>query len=721
MRNVLSAATALVTIAILTMPAHGQEVPSKNGNTLEASDGVEDIVVTAERRSTNVQDVPIAITAIGGDELKRANIIGTRGLSGIAPNVNIGQDGRGIVASIRGISSANVTASRDPSVAFHVDGVYMSRPTGATGTFYDLDRVEILRGPQGTLYGRNSTGGTINVITARPRYRFEGSADTSYGNYDAIQLQGMLNIPIVDDKIAFRIAAIHSKHDGYARSTVPGTPSLDDQNDQAVRATLLVEPSDNLQIILGGDYQKQGDAGLAGGGLNDPPRRVTLNTVGFLRNELYGGRAEVTWSLPTFDVVSLSALRHDSQNWLRDGDGTVTGTRSNRLFHEIDQFSQEVRFVSTNSGPLKWIVGGFYLRESNDGGAIAYTNLALTTGTEQTRPGRINRSRSIFGQFDYTLFDRLTLTAGGRQTWDDKRAPNGIDANFNATGYITPNTYVVPAPFEGKKFTYRLGSKYDIDARNNVYFNISRGYKAGGFNSRPEIRPTYLPETLTAYEIGTKNRFADNTIQLNLSGFYYDYTDFQVNAAVFDANNVPFSLISNAGAATVKGVELEGVFQPIPALRIDGSVGYLSTRFTSLREAYDSISRTLVDVTGNRLPRAPEFTWRLTARYDAPLGSGKLSPNVSIQGQSSQFFTEFNDRVIVAGATTVTTYVPFREGGWAMANANLRYEAAGARWYVEAFGQNLFDKTVLVNAGLGAGNLTYAPPRIYGVRAGAKF
>lgn len=228
---------------------------------------------------------------------------------------------------------------------------------------------------------------------------------------------------------------------------------------------------------------------------------------------------------------------------------------------------------------------------------------------------------------------------------------------------------------------------------------------------------------ITAYEVGTKNRFADNTIQINAAAFYYDYTDFQVNSAV-TINGALRTLISNAGAATVKGVELETVFQPLPALRIDGSLGYLSTKFDSLKEAYDAVSRTRVDLTGNRLARAPGWTWRFSARYDAVVGSGTLTPSVSIQGQSGQFFSEFNDKVFTVGSTTIRSYLPLREGSWTIANASLRYETEDARWYVEAYGQNLFNKTVLVSASFNLSNIpsgSYSPPRTYGIRAGVKF
>jgi iron complex outermembrane recepter protein len=720
MRKLNSCAVSALAILIavpVASPVFAQDTAED-----ESPGGIADIIVTAEKRSTNVQDVPISITAIGADELNRANVIGTRGLSGLAPNVNIGQDARGLIVSIRGVSSANVTFSRDPSVAFHVDGVYMPRPTGASGTFFDLDRVEILRGPQGTLYGRNSTGGTVNVITAKPDFDgVSGYANASYGNYEAINVQGAINLPIVADKVALRVAATHSKHSGYAKSLVAGKPSLDDQDDQAVRANLLIQPSDSFRIVIGGDYQWQGGAGQLINLLTDPPRAINFNADGKQRNRLYGAHADLTYSFPGFDVTSLTSVRRDSQNWLFDGDNTAIGTTTVRIANVGKQFTQEVRAVSTGDGPFKWIIGGFYLREINADKGIGYSNVALDAGNSQTRTGRKTTSKSAFGQFDYTIADVLTLTAGVRYTKDFKIAPNGVNCTIAAGVCVTPNTYVAPSPFKGNKTTWRLGAKWDVSPSSNIYASVARGYKAGGFNSPPFT--TYEPEVITAYEVGTKNRFLDNTLQFNASAFFYDYTDFQVNSAV-TINNALRTLISNAGSATVKGVEIEAVMQPVPELRIDASVGYLYTNFDSLVEAYDAVTRTRVDLTGNELPRAPNWTWRVNARYDIRMGGGTLTPSIALQSQSDQFFSEFNSKVFTVGATTVTRYVPLKQDGFAMIGASLRYSAPDDRWFIEAFGQNLGNRTVLVSGGLNQGNIptgSYAPPRTYGIKAGAKF
>ncbi len=488
-----------------------------------------------------------------------------------------------------------------------------------------------------------------------------------------------------------------------------------------MRATLLIQPSEQLRIVIGGDYQWQGGAGQLINLLTDPPRAVSFNADSRQRNRLYGAHAEVTYSFGAFDLISLTSVRRDDQNWLFDGDNTATGTTTVRIANTGRQFTQEVRAVSTGDGPFKWIVGGFYLRETNADQGIGYTNVALTDGNSQTRTGRLTTSKSVFGQFDYTLAEVLTLTAGVRYTEDFKIAPNGVNCTITNLACTTPNTYVAPSPFDGQKTTWRFGAKWDVSPDSNVYASVARGYKAGGFNSPPFT--TYEPEIITAYEIGTKNRFLNNTLQFNASAFYYDYTDFQVNSAVI-INNALRTLISNAGAAKVKGIEIEAVMQPIPEFRIDASLGYLYTNFDSLLEAYDAVTRTRVNLTGNELPRAPNWTWRVSARYDARLGGGTLTPSFTIQSQSDQFFSEFNDKVFTVGATTVTRYVPLKQDGYAMIGASLRYTAPDDRWYVEAFGQNLGDITVLVSGGLNQGNIptgSYAPPRTYGIKLGASF
>jgi iron complex outermembrane recepter protein len=734
MRKLNSCAVSALAILLavpVASPAFAQETAED-----EATGGIADIIVTAEKRTTNVQDVPISITAIAGEELSRQGVSGTRGLASLAPNVNIGQDARGIVISIRGISSQGVTFSRDPSIAFHVDGVYSPRPTGASGTLFDLDRVEILRGPQGTLYGRNATGGAVNVITAKPDFNgVSGYANFAYGNYNAISGTAAVNLPLIDDKMAFRIAATFAKHDPYAPNLASAfaanSPGLDDQDDQAVRAHLLFKPSDNLKILLSGDYQWQGGHGQLVGLLTNPARSVLHNTEGFQRNRLYGAAAEVTLSLGAVDIVSLTSVRRDNQLWIFDSDETATATASTLLRNTGKQFSQELRVVSTGDGPFKWIIGANYFKEINADQGTGFNDLARQTGTAQQRTGRRTVAKSVFGQIDYTIADVVTITGGLRYTEDEKSAPFGTNQAFIATtdGGLTITTftgvngYVAPLPYASNKLTWRAGIKWDVSQGSNVYASVVTGYKAGGVNTIPI--PNYGPETLTAYEVGTKNRFANNTIQINASAFYYDYKGYQINAGInLGTPPVLRSVFTNAGAATVKGIEIEAVVMPSPRFRVDASFGFLDTKFDDLSQAFDAVSRTRVDMTGNVLPRAPKTTWRLSARYDAPLGSGTLTPSASINSQSSQFFSEFNDRVFTVGTTTVTRYLPLRQDGWAMVNASLRYEAAEGKWYVEAYGQNLGNKTVLVTAALNQNTQpggSYAPPRTFGIKLGGKF
>lgn len=728
MKTFLAKSASVLTLALVAMPGSAFAQTSAASDTDSA--GLEDIVVTAERRSTNVQDVPISITAISGDELLRQNVIGTRGLGGLAPNVNIGQDARGIVISVRGVSSQGVTFSRDPSIAFHVDGVYQPRPTGASGTFYDLDRVEVLRGPQGTLYGRNATGGAVNVITAKPTFTgVNGYANLSYGNYDAISGQAAINLPLVSDKLALRVAGSMTKHDPYAPNLASGMPGLDDQDDQALRAHLLFVPANNVRVLLSSDYQWQGGHGALIASLTRPARSVQLNTPGYQRNRLYGTSAEISVDLGGVEIVSLTSSRRDKQLWVSDGDETTTGNSSILLRNTGKQFSQEVRLVSNGEGPLQWIAGANYFRETNADEGTLFTALNFQTGTAQQRSGRRSTAKSVFGQFDYTIADVLTLTAGARYTEDSKIAPNGINQNFtattnnglNITTFVGTNSYVASTPYKSDKITWRVGAKWDVSDQSNVYASVVTGYKAGGLNTPPFLN--YDPETLTAYEFGTKNRFADNRLQLNASAFLYKYKDYQINSAT-TIGGVLRSVFSNAGEATIKGFEVEAVAEPVAGLRLDGSVGILATNFDDLSQAYDSVTRTRVDMTGNDLPRAPKLTWRLAARYDISVGDGTLTPSVSLNGQSRQFLTEFNDRVIVVGTTTNNRFVPLQQAQWAMINAGLRYEAAERRWFVEAFGQNLANKLVLVTGALNTSGFaagSYAPPRTYGVRIGGSF
>ena len=687
---------------------------------------VEEVVVTAQKREGTVQATPLAVSAISGDVLQQQNVVDAGDLTGKVPNLNIGQAGNEVIISIRGVSSAGVVPQRDPSVAFHLDGVYLPRPSGANSVFYDLERVEVLRGPQGTLWGRNATAGSLNIITRKPvMNQAEAAGELLLGDYSRITAQGMYNFPIIDDTLAARAAFIVNRRDGYQENVAPGQPDLADAKEVAGRIHMLFTPGERLRLLLSADYYHAGGAGtgnvLIGNGPvsyidsgRSAPYTAATNTAGRIDNTIWGVTAEATYSLDALDIVSLTAYRVDDQNVTADTDATATGTVTTYYFNYNKTFSQELRLASSGEGPLKYILGAFYIKETNDDNLYQYTNLVRTAGVVLQRPDRFAESWAVFGQADYDLTDSLTVFAGIRYSEDRKGNPVGLTRPIGTN----INTFR-PDAGSWAKTTWRVGADWEITPDNMVYGSVGTGYKAGGFTSNRN----FGPETLTAYEVGSKNYFLDRRVLANLSAFYYDYKDLQVVSLAPDESGVIRALTTNAGVSTVWGLEFEGRALITEALSVDASVGYLDATFDRYVGAIDPLYGTVQDLSGNRLPRAPRWNGNIGVAYSIPLSSGHLTARISTRYQSEVFFTEFNDRRITVGGVTINPYRLASQDGYTSTDISLRYDDDGG-WYLEAFADNLEDEAALVSVSSdSARNFfgSYGAPRTFGVKAGFKF
>lgn len=692
---------------------------------------LEEIVVTAQKRVSTVQETPLAVTAITGDDLAQRNITSAKDLSGLAPNLNVSGSSSEVVISIRGVSSAGITPARDPSVAFHVDGVYMPRPTGANAMFYDLERVEVLRGPQGTLWGRNATAGSLNVISRKPSDKLESAAEVSVGNLNYRSFQGMLNAPVVADTFALRGAFITTDRDGYSKNRNAEMPDLDDIAESAGRLHALITPGENLRILLSGDYYQRAGAGTGDvviGNRNTSflesgaaePWIVNTNTAAKTDNRAYGFSAEITWSLGAVDLVSLSSYRYDNIDVFSDADSNPTGTGFIHFFNDNTTFTQELRVASRGEGPLEWILGAYYLDEKNNDSLDFFSNAGRTIGQMLRRPKRFAESWAAFGQASWHLSDEFRLLVGGRYSEDTKGSPSGLTRVFGNPA--VPNTVNVFAPDAGEwsEPTWKVGFDWSFTDDNLLYANVGTGYKAGGFSSNTN----YDAESVLAYELGLKNRLLDKAALLNIAVFYYDYEDLQVVATVPDNSGTLRARTTNAAGSTVWGVEAELQYRVTDHFRLMGAAAYLDATFDEYPTASDSIFRTTQNLSGYRLPRAPEQALRLSASYEWPLSSGALTARADLTYQSEVFLTEFND---VAYATPAGVIVnPYRmamQDDYTKSGFTLRYESDAGNWYAEAFIDNIEDEAVMNSAAFGATNditANYTEPRTYGVKMGVK-
>jgi iron complex outermembrane recepter protein len=608
-------------------------VLAQDASGVEDEEGIREIIVTAQKRSESIQDAPLAISALDTQILEQSGIKNAEGLTAIVPNVAVRPFNNSIIVATRGISNENTSNLGDASLAFHVNGVYVGRPRAAAALFYDVERVELLRGPQGTLYGRNSTAGALNIITKRPDTSgLAGGADISYGNYDAVTARGYFNLPL-SDTIAVRASAYYGKHDGYAINTrsVPAisllvgpppavagpnalitatnaanvsvTPTIkngDDDDELSGRLSLLFQPSDRFSWVITGQYQKTDEVGQVRSIINTPnyvavagpaagqlflpqqqdasnPRIYSLNTQPKWEVEGWDISSELTYGLnDDIDLTMITGYREDESFIQVDAAGTANLSVVQSP-GDAKQFSNELR-LSSNAGSFKWLLGAYYFDEdqsdtvfiNNVGGGPANVVGANTYISSS--------SLAFFGQGTYSVTDKLRFTLGARYTEDKKKR---FGFTVVAPGLTTPPDPLPPGTSYTNKqswdrFNWKVGADFDIAPNALLYASYSTGYRAGGFNNSSEV--SYDPENIKAFEVGLKTDLLDRRLRFNVTGFHYDYQDLQVTSPR-ELNGRIQAFTQNAASAKIWGVEIESIIRPSEKFNVDIAFGYLNTKF----------------------------------------------------------------------------------------------------------------------------------------------
>lgn len=775
-------ATAFVPTMALGQPATS---PPQAGEALNEM-GIADIVVTAQRRAESAQRAAIAISVLTPENLNE--VTQADQLTQLAPALQIGAGGGSTpLYYVRGVGTFSANPYTDSAVALNYDGVYIGRPSSSSGMFYDLERIEVLKGPQGTLYGRNATGGALNVIPARPHLGVSSmDLNVSVGNYQTINTQAAINLP-VSSNAALRVAGTVYGHDGYM------SDDTYDEHGQGVRAQLLLEPSSTLSVRVGGDYFHQSGTGGTASiyGLRDPSTgavtRTSLSTsTGFfdpksvailnssatyfplsgapfgelnsrpkMDNEYYGVNAEISGDLGFAKLTFLPAYR---ESILRSSTAATAFILNN--FETDKQLSSELRLDGT-IGPVDWLAGGYYFRETVD--SLFNISANLLGGVQNLKA--VNRSLAGFGRLTAHLSDRLRLTAAGRYTADKKRfdglaespiaiclAPScsnirrlpafysSLADAFSQIGYIQvdPSTYVdatgttnviyhvtniaVNKTLKQNKFTYRLAAEFDVAPQSLLYASMETGYRSGGF-SFSTLNPTYDPETITAYTLGIKNRFLNNRLQLNVEAFLWKYKNQQAPHFSLEGSNQVF-ITENIGKSTNKGVEVEMVARPWENTTFHTDIQYLHTKLDSF--TYEDPSPVTacavgplkasgtytVDCSGRRALRSPTWTLNLGVDQVVPLSASyqlDLSVNTHYQSASQLMFEHFD-----LG----------RMGAYWLSDASIGLSGTDRKWSIAAYVNNIENKRVLGNLTYFASNVITAvtsPPRIYGLRGRFSF
>lgn len=699
---------------------------------------IEEIIITAQKRETNIQDTPVAISAFGEERLERSGIQSVSDLSNQVPSLQFSNFGNVVFMALRGIGMENATAGGDPGVAYHIDGVYIGRPSATMANFWDVERMEVLRGPQGTLYGRNTTGGSVNMITKKPVDEYQLYGDITIGDYDWLRTRVTTNVPL-NTNLLSRISLIKEDRDGYQDNKFPGGSDADDADSVGARAHLLWDINSDIEFLLTFNYHDVDSVGsspvvtgpfpdvIAGGprlaGLTNTNKahETNKNTREDGSNTFNGATTTLRWDLGKVLFTSITAYHETEYESFLDGDTTAQFITDLRVRESSEQFSQELQLASNTEGRVEWIVGLYYFHENADRFSIIHDPVVfdaaalaagLPFGTENGLPlgflvgGDVTTdSIALFGQATYDIMDTLHLTLGLRYSLDEKESD---DIRFSV---VAEGMDLHASPEEDwREPTGKVGIAWDVGSDSLIYATLSRGYKSGGINQTSPQAAVYDPEFLNAFEIGVKNTFLDNRLQMNVAGYYTEIDDLQV--VTFGPSG---SLIENAAEATISGLEIEFVYLPDASTTLDGSISIMDSEYDKFATTDPlNISAGIQDLSGNAMNRAPENMVSLGAQFQWKLPDSTLILRGEYFYQSDIFFRPFNEKTAKADS-------------YENVNLRLMFEVDSEKWNAEVFVHNLTDEDQVANilrtipAYAGLPYSTFKPPRQFGFRVGYRW
>ncbi len=700
-----------------------------------------EILVTAQRRPVRAQDVAGAIAVASAETL---DVTSTRTFEDIArldTGVQLSAYQGEMQLFVRGLGSVTFIGGFDSSVAVYANGVYLSRSGVAAPAFFDLDRVEILKGPQGSLYGRNATGGAILLVNRAPSDHWTGEGRVRLGNYDTIDAFGAVSGPIAPD-LNFRLAVGTANHGGFTRldfGPVAGVgrriERAEDRHDITGRLTLDWRPSDHAGIELTGDYYKADDRSVlfhfAGPGYANNPlflahiglgelgpygrRTVNASLLPYNRPETWGVTGRAWFDLPFGTLTSLSAYRWTNPYNFNDMSNSTELGETQFKEERAKQVSQELTLASRPGAALSYVAGVSYFRERNairnefffpflldymGGAGTADCCTLRANGTTRTD------AFAVFGEATVPLASRLDAVVGAR--WSSERRGGSNLLEFSGVQTVN-DTVLTPATF--RAFTPKLGLQYRLSTGAQAYATVSKGFKSGGFNTGSGQNTPYNPEKIWSYEIGADVELPDAGLRLKAAAFHYDYTDLQVQDVV--TNSV---VVRNAATAKVDGAELTTRWSPNRDWMLEAAGTYLDARFARYQTVNLKIPALgVLDLRGNPLPQAAKFKGRVSGEYGFDLGKRlRATARIDALWQDRIYFSAFRDPLA-------------SQRGFAWLKARVAVATADGRYEVAAYVDNLTDAWVFSNISI-TGDLdasrasgVLAPPRTYGVQLSGHF
>jgi iron complex outermembrane receptor protein len=770
----LSASALCGCLALIAAPAYAQEETS--------SDGLGDIVVTAQKRSENVQDVPLAISAVGSQYLESRGVASIDALGSIAPNVKIERAPSSKTISqisIRGSVTINPAITWEPAVGLYLDGIYIAKAQGSIFDVADLERVEMLRGPQGTLYGRNALAGAINLVTKKPSGEAGGSMELTYGNFDALKVKGVLDLPRMGI-LSAKVSGQYSKHDGYVKiipnpvaAAVAALPnqvnSTDTLDSISFMGQLRAELSDTITADYTFDYNKQKQrppfAQLVGVNRNGDPRDIfdpgSASYIGFAplnlyanparqkvasmngdvyeRSRAYGHALTLTAEIGAATLKSITAYRNLKWADGLDLDGSPLDVAFTQRITDYDAFSQELQLTGTAlNDRLSYVVGAFYFKEKAETlGPQRFFGLFGPFGSYyQSDYGSHTKAFALYSQLDFKMTDALKLTLGGRYTHESKDI-----RRFFAAG--SPLATVINLPYGGvpdakyNNFSPAATLSYEASDAVNVYARFARGFKSGGFNGETniffdpgapagcpsgltELCLPYRPEKVDSYELGIKTKLLGNKLIFNVAAFNDEHKDIQLS--IFTAAGAAASVVRNAAGARIRGLEFEAIARPADMLTINASLAFLDAKYKRYIDGG-------VDVSKNRaFPHAPKTTASIGVDFKVAEGDwGKFNLFADLNYVSSYYTFPY---ALVTPTLSDQNAHNTKSDGRTIVNmraALTDFDLGGVKTEISAFVRNLTKEdspSNFIDFGPGFGGLTlgYFPdPRTYGVTLGVKF
>ena len=669
------AALGSVSLTALAAPAFAAEAAAAPTAAAAPDEGVQEIIVSARRRNESLGTTPISITAITTSQLENKASANLGDLQGAAPNLLITQQNSGGAAAnlaIRGLTYADIEKSQEPTVGVVVDGVFIGTSTGQYLDFFDIEQIEVLRGPQGTLFGRNTIGGVINIRRTRPTGRLGVKAEVSYGSFGTFQGRAVVNAPL-GDTLALKGFYFHNESDGFYHQYGTNAHRGGSKNDN-FGASLLFTPSNDFNALLTVEKQNQKfdvvNSNLAKTGevfcVFEPANECNRNNTTDLYT-VFGSPADSHYSAPaatlemngnlgSVKLTSVTGYRESKEDQTQDFDSSSTDLYYTHRKQNYYQFSQEVRGAGKLSDSFDYVVGGYYFKSKYNlfqSTRLFGFNPAISPDVADTNPQSVTgktESVAFFGDFDWAFAERFRLSFGGRWTQDKKQLSN----SFLQTGLIGTGD----AKFS--KFTPKVGLDFRPNDDTMLYASWSRGYRSGGFSSRAATATTastpFQPEVVDSYEVGTKIAAFDRKLQFNISGFIAKYKNLQQNTTIPGGPTGNQTITSNVGSADIKGIEADLTARPVTGLTLRAAVGLLDSKFKNFvagNVIFGTADIRQFDYSANDPIYSPKATLSGSIEYELPVTFAVMTANVGIRHISPY------DQQISLGALTGNTGSPY--------------------------------------------------------------